>query len=1047
MSRLGPVLKKQFSMGPFYLVLGCFFISGTAGLVYQIVWSRYLALLLGHTSYAVVAVLVAFMGGLAIGNAWFGRIADRTNRPLALYGFLEIAITAYALLFPSYFAVCQDAFGELARRLQLGPTGMFPLKFIFSILTISVPTILMGGTFPTLTRFATRSLTELRQRVGLLYAINSAGAVAGCFVAAFWWIPQYGLERTVLGGAVLNLLAGIVALLCSRRLGEANNATSPPPSNARDLEHEPITPRQLRFALVGIGVSGFVAMLLEVAWTRLLALALGSSTHAFSIMLITFITGITAGSWFISVRRNIHNTMRAFGWAEIALAASLLISMFWYDRLPFWFVTSANVVARRPDTFPLYELLQMAICFAAMFIPTVCLGMTLPLVSRIATHTLSSTGRSVGTVFAVNTVGTVVGALFTGLWIMPSLGLAKTFGLGVALSAAVGVLMLNANPTRLFVRRVAVILPIGIAGIMLVAVKLDPVWQRIFTLGLWRFTKIPETFAEFRALALAENMTFYKDGASSTVSVYSWEEQGTEHLSLKVNGKTDANSKANVPTQLLLGHIPMLLHPEAQRALVIGLGSGMTCSAVARHSSIQRIDAIEISPEVVQAARMFGAHNQGILDDSRMHVTIEDAKSFLQVTPETYDVIISEPSNPWVAGVAGVFSLECYEHSRNRLSPNGLMVQWVHLDDINDEAINIVLATFTSVFPYTSVWHGLRKDLILVGSVQPIRVDLDALSARFHDPVVRADLDRFGLHSVPVFLGCELISQSNSIFVPGDQTPIHSDFHPVLEFTAQKAFFTRATAQAWQAFDETTSPRPTTWLARYFENHSLNEHDFQAFAAFYAGYQLMPPALLRSLALRWQRERPHDTLPLEITTLLSDPLPPSEGRVLSLAPFADRLIELAEQDPALLRAYAKYLMEAYRSQRSVYFIPPTAAIETVLHKLLATDPPNKRCFHLYLAELAWDRGDDGGCLRFGQDAFDPDTARSGPIQFSLDPDAPEIVLARMIETFLRKRSFEQAWELAEQARHGGYIDLDRTDSLLAMAHRKAAFAISARPRR
>jgi spermidine synthase len=265
----------------------CLLISGAAGLVYEIVWARYLALFLGHTSYAVVAVLVAFMGGLALGNIWFGTRADRTPRPLALYAWLEIGIGIYALAFPFYYEFCHTAYVTLARGLQTGSAGLLVLKFVFSLLTILLPTVLMGGTLPVLVKLVTRSLGELREHVSTLYFINSAGAVAGCFLADFWWIPAFGLEATVLAAAGMNLLAGAVALCVSNWAGEGRfsaSTASPEPVSPEDAT---FSNRELRLAILGIGVSGFVAMLYEVAWTRLLALTLGSSTHAFSLMLIT----------------------------------------------------------------------------------------------------------------------------------------------------------------------------------------------------------------------------------------------------------------------------------------------------------------------------------------------------------------------------------------------------------------------------------------------------------------------------------------------------------------------------------------------------------------------------------------------------------------------------------------------------------------------------------------------------------------------------------------------------------------------------------------
>jgi spermidine synthase len=298
----------------FTAVMLCFLISGMAGLVYQVVWTRYLALFLGHTSYAVVAVLVAFMGGLAVGNAWLGARADRTEKPLAWYAWLEIGIGVYALLFPAYYKICHFAFVSLASRFEPGSGSLLLLKFLFSLATVLCPTTLMGATFPALTRFVTRALSELREKVAALYFINSFGAVLGCLLADFWWIPDRGLESTVFAGAALNVAAGVVALYISRRSGEEKAAV--PVKTESPVLNESFSVPELRLALVGIGLSGFVAMLYEVAWTRVMALALGSTTHAFSLMLVTFISGIAIGAWIIYRWRRLGRSLEAFAMAD-----------------------------------------------------------------------------------------------------------------------------------------------------------------------------------------------------------------------------------------------------------------------------------------------------------------------------------------------------------------------------------------------------------------------------------------------------------------------------------------------------------------------------------------------------------------------------------------------------------------------------------------------------------------------------------------------------------------------------------------------------------
>jgi predicted membrane-bound spermidine synthase len=1011
----------------------CLLISGAAGLVYQVAWMRYLSLFLGHASYAVVAVLVAFMGGLALGNAWLGARADRVQRPLALYAWLEIGIAAYAVFFPYYYDWCDKGYISLARSWHLGGAGLLGLKFGFSLLTILLPTVLMGGTLPVMTRLVTRSLGELRERVATLYFINSLGAVAGCFLADFWWIPAIGLQATVLAGAALNFAAGAAALFVSGWIKETQGSEN---KNDSSEAEEMFTPREITLAVVGIGLSGFVAMLYEVVWTRMLALALGSSTHAFSLMLITFITGIAAGAWIVGRWKRLRRTLDAFGWAELALAMTLLVSMFLYERVPYWFMKLADVLVRRPDVYPLYEFVQALICFAVMFVPTVCLGMTLPLVSRIATAELARTGRSVGLVFSVNTLGTVLGAAVTGLWLLPSLGLARALALGIALNAGIAALVLGRNrPTWL--RFFAVFVPVAsVAFVIGAGVLFGDTWRPAFTMGLWRRAPVP-SLQVYRAGISAVKHAYYRDGAGSTVSVEREVVDGKEQLSLRVNGKPEASNTTDVLTQLLLGHIPMFLCLDAKRALVIGLGSGMTGGAVLQHPGVQ-LEVVEISPEVVQAARLFTAYNGGILDHSRVRVVVEDAKSFLRTTDHKYDVIISEPSNPWMAGVGAVFSLEYYGNCRAHLNPGGVMAQWVQRYESDDGALQIVVKTFGLAFPSFSVWELARGDLMLLGSSEPLSVDFRALQQRLSQPAVKADLARIDLFRLPVLLAREMVSRENAPFITGPSVAAHSDFYPVLDYVAERAFFVRDSTALPLLFAEIDSPRPSTLLGRYLEEHSLTEADFKAFALFQTTHRIFEPALFQSLLKGWQNRFPQSNIPIELSAQAPQQGTANELEAARLAEKRDRIFQDATKDPELLRVYARLLAQIYLAQRSAFYLPPATELESALQRLIETDPAHQRIYKLRLAGLAWDRKDDEACLRLAQSGFDPDLKSGGPLKFDLDPRAPMRILARMIDIFLRRGNAGEAWRLCQQARAWGYVGTARDDNdpLLEMTYRK-----------
>lgn len=1022
--------------GLFALILGSFFVSGVAGLVYQVVWTRYLALFLGHTSYAVIAVLAAFMGGLALGNAWLGVVVDRLRRPLLFYAGLELGIGVFALVFPLYYDGVHGAFLAVARMLE--PTGVLRLglQFLFAAVTILVPTVLMGATLPALTRYVTRSMSQLRGNVAALYAINSSGAVAGVILADWWWIPSLGLEVTLFLGSAMSLAVGLVSLAASRATQEGATPSSTPapsrpvpaaatspsrPSTPAASADESFTPAQLRMAVIAIGVSGFVAMLYEIAWTRLLALALGSSTHAYSLMLATFISGIAAGGWLVYRWKRQAQTLLAFGVAELALAATLFVSLWFYDLLPWWFARLAALLSRREESYPLYELMQALVCFGVMFLPAVCLGTTLPLASRIATEELARTGRSVGRVFAVNTLGTVLGAVLTGLVFLPYLGLAHTFVLGITLNALIGVALLAETGRRDWRPWTAatVVVLIAFWG----ASVLGPRWQKAFVLGLWRSKQIPATLADYRAQIERVNLKYHRDGAGSTVAVISSVvPDGRETLILRVNGKTDATSVGDLATQVLLAHAPMLLKPDSTDVLVVGLGSGVTVGSALRHPQVQHVDVVEISPEVITAARQFFSPvNDRALDDPRTRLTLEDAKSFLQTTERKYDVVITEPSNPWMAGVAAVFSHEFYLDIRGRLKPGGLAAQWLQVYETNDRTVDLVVNTFASVFPYVGIWQAGGTDLMLVGSVEPFRPDIEAMAKRFEDPLIRADMARVGIFSFAGLLSLELIPFGEGVFFPEPNTPIHSDFRPVLEYASQKAFFARDEAVKFVTLSEGKNRRPRWLLSSHLPGNAVGTNELRAFGDMFRVSSIPDPEIFRSLMRRWTELDPTAVDPVRLLVALEANLPTPDAAAAAEAALPRLKLGRERKDLLLLRTQAEALMQMHRERRTAFYLPPTEELEELLKLLIELDVNYRRVHRARLAEVQWDRGDDTLFLATALKTFAMDSPDNGPYDFSMDQRAPRLVIARMLRLFEARQDWKTVVTLLREAVQKGFV--------------------------
>jgi predicted membrane-bound spermidine synthase len=796
---------------------------------------------------------------------------------------------------------------------------------------------------------------------------------------------------------------------------------------------------ELRVALVSAGLSGFVAMLYEIAWTRLLALALGSSTHAYSLMLATFIGGIAAGSWIISRRRRRMNTLSAFAWAELALAGTLFVSMGFYDLLPYGFARLADLVARRPEAYPVYEMVQACLCVAVMFVPALCLGMTLPLASRVATAELSRTGRSVGRVFGVNTLGTVLGAALTGLWLLPALGLAATFALGVGINALTGLILLGA-------RRGAVLRPAlaGLAltaGLTLVAVfGLGDRWSRAFLMSLWRDPRPPASLAEFRNRAGLFALPFFRDGAGSTVAVLGVDDpSGRRDLSLKVNGKSDASTGDDMSTQLLVGHLPVLLHPASTEALVVGVGSGVTVGALLRHSALKHVEVVEISPEVVVAARdHFAPFNHDALRDPRCHTSVEDAKTFLRTTESRYDLIITEPSNPWMAGVAAVFSREYYEDCRARLKPDGICAQWVQTYETDDATFEMVVATFGSVFPYLSLWQTSVGDLLVVGAPAPFKVDLDAMAERLADPVVAADLKQIEVTRPVNVLALQVAGLGDAFFMVHGDTRLHSDFNPVLEYSAQRAFFVRGTASVPFRINEAQRPRPRSLLGEHLGKHPLTTNDCRALSMQFSRIGIPQLPVLRSVLRHWRALDPADPAPLRLLTYYSVQNPSPDGdaaRWLEDPAFGndDRLT-----DPTVLRQYGDMLLLRHRTQRSAFHVPDSTRLEQILGALIGLDPENQRVHRLRLADVLWDRGQDARARRLFDEALSPEENRYGLPQFTKDPGVLRSMAARLLDAELRSGSLAGSVELVTRFTQQGFLRVDEPggDDYLNMLARR-----------
>ncbi len=775
-------------------VLVFFFISGCSGLIYEIVWTRLLRHVMGNTVSSMTTVLCAFMGGLALGSYLAGRIIDRRGNPLLLYAVLEGMIGLYCLLLPSLVDAAEPLYRFFYQNFGASHSVFSMIRFVFCGVLLLPPATLMGATLPILTKFFTRSLDAVGWSIGRLYAINTFGAVLGAFSTGFLLMPALGTSRTLYLGCGLNFAISIAAFLLYRRslaLGKEASPADGPDAGDRQAharaDESPVIPeagggygRSVGLVLlVGYGFSGLAALVYEIAWSRTLSLLVGSSVYAFSLMLTAFILGLAVGSAicgrFVDRQRD---PLRSLGFVEIAVGFSALLVVPFFGWLPF-FMT--GMISRLADSFWMLQLAEFGLILVIMTIPTILMGAAFPLAIRIYTRSAASVGRSVGTVYSINTVGSILGAFAGGFILLPWLGIQNTILTAVLINLLLGCIFLTAS--RSLAGRWKGVMVGAVALAAAASCSLLPEWdQARMTLGpFMQATRLKKDDARSRSalekIADRGKVIYYKEGITTTVSV---KQDRNGQRVMFVNGKPDASSFGDLPTQILSAHAPMLLHRDPRSVLVIGLASGITLGSAGRHP-VETLDCAEISTAVVEASHFFDEENYDILADPRVSLIVEDGRNHLALTNHRYDVIISEPSNPWIAGIGDLFTSEFYQTCQARLNPGGIVCCWLNSYNLDEEAFRNIVHTFHTVLGHMTIWQSLPQDYLLIGSRERLEVSYRTLVEKLDDAAIRGDLARIGIED-PADLLSRVVMTEQGIagFVQGSR--LHTDDNALLEF-------------------------------------------------------------------------------------------------------------------------------------------------------------------------------------------------------------------------------------------------------------------------
>jgi len=700
-----------------------------------------LGLVFGATTLAVSTVLAAFMGGLALGSALAGRLAPRITKPLSAYGWMEIGIAAYALLVPILFQGVDNLYAFIWQQLQPGFFAFTLLRFVLSCLMLLVPTTLMGATLPVLSAALLRTAGHDSNSVTRLYACNLAGAILGTLAAGFVLLPALGIRTTIMIAAGINVLVGLIALLLRQ---QKSAVVSVAESADTDLTGS-------RFWLTAALASGYVTISTQVSWTRILTMIIGSSTYAFSIVVALFLIGLAGGAWIVGRKDRSAKLRRTIMAVEIVTAISLLLSLFILNRIPALLINLGLSLKIASWT----GLLGLQILSATLLIllPALLMGMVMPLVLVWASSNEAAAVARVGRSYAVNTIGAIAGAFITGFVLIPKTSIRFTLLLAaVACLFVAGIAYRPAQTKRDPALKRS--LAIGLAPILAIVLFIIAPPMNLADLSIGAYdslvrvlaqTREGTTDAEQNAGPNIHELLMYREGPTATVSVR--RDQNT--VSMAINGRTNASDSIyDMPTQVMLGQLPLLVAPQSKKGLIIGFATGVTVGAMLQ-SPVESVTCVELEPATVEGSRFFEHVNNRPLDDPRAKLIIDDARTYLRVTPERYDIIVSEPSHPWVPGVANLFTQEFFELGRARLNEQGIFVQWVQIYQLSTESLRSVLATYHKVFPHVLVFRvgGLNKgkDLLLVGSNQPL--NLDRLPERLTDQRVTAELARVNLQS------------------------------------------------------------------------------------------------------------------------------------------------------------------------------------------------------------------------------------------------------------------------------------------------------------
>jgi len=715
--------------------------SGLCALVYQVVWTREFRLVFGASTAASAAVLAIFIGGLGIGGLFLGKRADRHPRPLAFYAQLETLIALSAALTPGLLWLVRWLYIQLGGTVVLGLAVGTAVRLVLAGLVLAVPTFLMGGTLPAAARAVETDDDAGRRSVALLYGVNTLGAVTGSLLSTFWMLELFGNRSSLWCAALMNLLVAVVARRLSRSPVLAEPATAAVAAPAAQPEGTALAPTApaapIPFVLGAAGLVGFAFFLMELVWYRMLGPLLGGTVFTFGLILAVALLGIGLGGLFYSLYgKNKPATLRGFAYTCLIEAACIAIPFALGDRV----AVLALLLRPLGNVGFVGHLCAWAVITGLVVLPAAfAAGVQFPLMIALLGQARRDVGKEIGLVYAWNTVGAICGSLAGGFGLLPALSAPGCWRMVVVILAASGVAAIALSARK--EGRWARLLPAAAtaAAVFMMSLATGPT-------AAWRHSPIGAGRVEIQTVSTPNEIRDWVHGQRAAIR---WEAEGVESsvainvangIAFVLNGKVDGNSRRDAPTAVMSGLLGALIHPETRNAMVVGLGTGSTAGWLAAIPTLAEVDVVELEPAILEVARVCAPVNLNALENPKVRVSIGDAREVLLTTPKTYDLVFSEPSNPYRAGIASLFTKDYYEAVSLRLREGGIFLQWVQAYEVDGRTVRSVFATLASVFAHLELWQLGPGDLLLVASKNPLVLDAASLRSRIQSEPFRTAL-------------------------------------------------------------------------------------------------------------------------------------------------------------------------------------------------------------------------------------------------------------------------------------------------------------------